>query len=219
MRANDAARDALGRFLEERGVESGSAVETLEEYERLIRRWNARGNLVSRRDLGRLRDRHVLDSLSLLPWWHGSLADVGSGAGLPGVPLAIARPESPVTLVERSERKARFLQHVIIELALDNVELVEADVREPLPGSLAKRRFATVTARAVAPPGATWALLRSLLAPTGVALIQSAEPLEPSLFDGGEIRACERAAETWVTVVESALSPVHETGGMPGQEN
>lgn len=217
MPANDAARDALARFLEQRGVESGRAVEALEHYERLIRRWNARCNLVSRRDLGRLRDRHVLDSLSLLPWWHGSLADVGSGAGLPGVPLAIARPESPVTLVERSERKARFLQHVITELTLRNVELVEADVRDPLPASL--RGFATVTARAVAPPAATWALLRGLLAPTGVALLQSGEPLEPSMFDGGEIRASERAGQTWVTVVESALSPAQETGAPRGQEN
>ncbi|MDE0053421.1 MAG: 16S rRNA (guanine(527)-N(7))-methyltransferase RsmG [Gammaproteobacteria bacterium] len=206
MPANDAPRDALSRFLEQRGVESGRAVDALEHYERLVLRWNARGKLVSRRDLGRLRDRHVLDSLSLLPWWHGSLADVGSGAGLPGIPLAIARPESPVTLVERSERKARFLQHVIIELMLRNVELVEADIRERLPSSLAERVFGTVTARAVAPPAATWRLLRGLLAPTGVALLQSGEPLAPSMFDGGEIRACERVGETWVTIVAD-MSP------------
>ena len=218
MPANDAAPDGLARFLEQRGVESGEAVEALEHYERLIRRWNPRANLVSRRDLGRLRDRHVLDSLSLLPWWHGSLADVGSGAGFPGVPLAIARPDSPVTLLERSERKARFLQHVIIELALRNVELLEADVTKP-PGSLAKRGFDTVTARAVAPPAATWRLLRGLLATTGVALLQSGEPLEPSMFDGGEIRACERTGGTWVTVVGRALSPAHETGGLRGQGN
>ena len=213
MPANDAARDALARFLEERGVESRRAVEALEHYERLIRRWNARGNLVSDRDLGRLRDRHILDSLGLLAWWQGSLADVGSGAGFPGVPLAIARPAVPVTLVERSERKARFLQHVIIELALGNVELVEVDVRQPLPDSLSKRRFGTVTARAVAPPTATWRLLRGLLAPTGVALLQSGEPLDASMFDGGEIRACGRAAETWVTAVGNVIAPCR------GQEN
>lgn len=204
MPANNAARDVLARFLEERGVESGPAVEALEHYERLIQRWNPRANLVSSRDIARLRDRHVLDSLSLLPWWHGSLADVGSGAGLPGVPLAIARPELPVTLVERSERKARFLQHLIMELTLGNVELLEADVREPLPGSLAKRGFDTVTARAVAPPAATWRIVHGLLAPGGVALLQSGEPLDASMFEGGGIRACERAGEAWVTVVESA---------------
>lgn len=216
MPANDAGRDALGRFLEQRGVESGRAVEALEHYERLIRRWNIRGNLVSRRDLDRLRDRHVLESLSLLPWWHGSLADVGSGAGFPGVPMAIARPESPVTLVERSERKARFLQHVIIELALPNVEVIEADVGQPLAsGPLDGRVFDTVTARAVAPPSATWRLLRGLLAPTGVALLQSGEALDGCLFDGGEIRLGERTGKTWVTVVGhvGVSPPDHAIGG------
>ncbi|MCY3840137.1 MAG: 16S rRNA (guanine(527)-N(7))-methyltransferase RsmG [Gammaproteobacteria bacterium] len=214
MPANDATRDALARFLEERGVGSGRAVEALERYERLIRRWNARGNLVSRRDLGRLRDRHVIDSLGLLPWWHGSLVDVGSGAGFPGVPLAIARPESPVTLVERSQRKARFLQHVIIELALGNTEVIEADFGQPhAADSLDGRVFDTVTARAVAPPAATWRMQQGLLAPGGSALLQSGGPLHASMFDGGEIRACERTGKTWVTVVGSASSRKHAIVG------
>ncbi len=207
MPANDAARDALARFLGDRGVEWGRAVAALEEHERLIRRWNGRGNLVSRRDLDRLRDRHVLDSLRLLPWWCGSLVDVGSGAGFPGVPLAIARPESPVTLVERSERKARFLQQVIIELGLRNAEVIEADIgQQHAHGSLGGRVFGTVTARAVAPPTATWRLQQGLLAPGGVALLQSGEPLDASMFEGGEIRACERTGKTWITVVANASS-------------
>ena len=202
MPAHNAARETLARFLEERGVDSGRAVESLERYEGLIRRWNARGNLVSRRDMGRLRDRHVLDSLGLLPWWRGNLADVGSGAGFPGVPLAIARPASPVTLVERSERKVRFLRQVVIDLGLGNVEVLEADVgRRRARCSLGGRVFDTVTARAVAPPRSTWRLLRDLLAPEGVALLQSGDPLDASLFDGGEIRTCVRMDQTWVTVV------------------
>lgn len=212
----DSRGGTLARFLEQRGVESGRTIEALERYERLIRRWNDRGNLVSRRDLDRLRDRHVLDSLNLLSWWHGTLADVGSGAGFPGVPLAIARPDSPVTLVERSERKARFLQQVIIELGLGNVEVIEADVGQSrVFGSLDGRVFDTVTAWAVAPPAATWRLLRGLLAPTGVALLQSGEPLDASVFDGGEIRLGERTGETWVTVVGNvgASSPGHAIVG------
>lgn len=214
MPANHAARDALARFLEERGVESGRAVEALEHYEWLIRRWNARGNLVSRRDMDRLRDRHVLDSLSLLRWWRGTLLDVGSGAGFPGVPLAIARPASAVILVERSERKARFLRQVVIELGLGNVEVIEADVGRPRAWrSLGGRVFDTVTARAVAPPMATWRLLRDLLAPEGVALLQSGDPLDESLFDGGEIRIRERMGETWVTVVgKTGVSSGHGVG-------
>ena len=202
MPASAAARDALARFLEQRGVDPGRNIEALEAYERLVGRWNARGNLVSRADLGRLRDRHVLDSLGLLPWWSGSLADVGSGAGLPGLPMAIARPEAPVTLIERSERKARFLRQVVIELSLGNVEIVEADVgRRQGRGSLNGRVFDTVTARAVAPPGATWKLQRGLLGAGGVALLQSASPLDAALFEGGEIRRRERTGRGWVTVV------------------
>ncbi len=204
MPANNAAPEAtLARSLEERGIDPARAG-ALEAYERLIRRWNKRGSLVSRGDVERLRERHILDSLNLLPWWCGSLADVGSGAGFPGVPLAIARPGSPVTLVERSERKARFLLHVIIELALPNVEVVNVDVRRlGSGGSLGPRVFDTVTARAVAPPEATWQLLRGLVAPGGAALIQSGGPMDPTLFDGGEIRASESTGQTWVTVIGS----------------
>lgn len=209
MPANNAARETLARFLEERGVDPARTVEPLEVYEGLIRRWNARGNLVSRGDLERLRERHILDSLALLPWWSGRLADVGSGAGLPGVPLAIARPGSPVTLIERSERKARFLRQVVIELSLTHVEVIGADVgRRGGRGSLDGRVFDTVTARAVAPPAATWKLLLGLLGREGVALFQSSNPLDAALFEGGVIRACERTGRGWVTLVGIAARRV-----------
>ena len=202
MPANDATREALARFLEERDVDSGRAVDRLEAYERLVRRWNPRGNLVSRRDLERLRQRHVLDSLSLLPWWRGSLADVGSGAGFPGVPLAIARPEASVTLIERSERKVRFLNQVVIELGLPNVDVIETDLgHRRRPRSLDGRVFDTVTGRAVAPPPAAWELLRGLLPNCGAALFQSKMPLARAGFPGGGIRSSERAGLGWVTVV------------------
>ena len=249
MPANSAGRDALARFLQDRGVDHDGVVAKLEAYEGLIRRWNVRGNLVSSRDVERLRGRHVLDSLSLLPWCSGSLADVGSGAGFPGVPLAIARPGSPVALIERSERKTLFLRQVAIELALHNVEVIAADVdhRGARPrnlsdlarqrqfrrspgvlgagagrraseafggagrgessggrGSLAGRVFDTVTARAVAPPDVAWKLMRGLLAPDGVALLQSGDRLEGRPFDGGVVRHRERTGGTWVTVVSAA---------------
>ena len=213
MPANSAGRDALARFLQQRGVDPDAVVARFEAYEGLIRRWNARGNLVSSRDVERLRSRHVLDSLSLLPWCSGSLADVGSGAGFPGVPLAIARPGSPVALIERSERKTLFLRQVVIELALDNVEVIAADVDHRGAGrrvssggrgSLAGRVFDTVTARAVAPPDVAWQLMRGLLAPDGVALLQSGDRLEGTAFDGGVVRHRERTGGTWVTVVSAA---------------
>ena len=205
MSANSGAREALVRFLGERGIDPARALGAIETHEQLIRRWSRRGNLVSRRDLDHLRERHVFDSLALLPWWRGSLADVGSGAGFPGIPLAIARPDASVTLVERSQRKARFLQQVVIELALDNVAVIEADVGRPTAArSLGAPGFGTVTARALAPPAMTWRLVRGLLAEHGVALLQSGEPLAAGLFNEGEVRVRERAGRTWVTVVGQA---------------
>ena len=169
----------------------------LAAYEALIRRWGARRNLVSRGDLLRLRERHIEDSLALLPWCAGSVVDVGSGAGLPGVPLAIARPQMAVTLLERSERKCAFLRHVARELGLDNVAVVQTDARRWRPAE----GFDTGVARAVAPPPVAWRLLRPLLAPAGSALLPTSAPLSGDALVGGG-RACSaRAGRGWVTRV------------------
>jgi len=214
MPANTSEHEVLNRFLEDRGVDPRGVADKLEAYEALLRRWNVRQNLVSRRDIGRLRSRHVLESLALLGWWDGRLGDVGSGAGFPGVPLAIARPNAGVALIERSSRKARFLEQVVIELGLPNVEVLECDVgAQPLPVRCPEARlFDTVTARAVAPPPAAWKLARGLLRKGGHVLLQSGTPLSPGTFDGGEIRGQERCGATWITVVGHARRAPEETG-------
>lgn len=177
------------------------AVERLIAFEAMVKRWNRYGGLVSKRDVGRLRTRHIEESLALLPWWRGRLADVGTGAGLPGVPLAIARPAAPVVLIERSERKGRFLRQVLIDLALDNVTLVVADAASYRP----ERRFDTVVARALAPPPTAWRLVRPLLATGALALFQSRAPLDSEAFEAGRIVECAQAgAAHWVTAVAAA---------------
>ena len=201
MSRRAAAPDAaLVRLLKGVEVDVQLAAAKLDAFEALLRRWNTRYNLVSRRDAARLRDRHVLDSLALLPWWAGTLADLGSGAGFPGVPLAIARPVRQVVLVERSERKARFLRHVAIHLDLGNVELVVADVARYQPSTL----FDTVAARALAQPAVAWRLARRLLAANGRALFQSHQPSAEAIFDNGTVQACTPAGVGWVTVVGAA---------------
>ena len=180
-------------------------LDKLSAFEALIRRWNVRGNLVSRGDLHRLRERHTEDSLSLLPWVRGRLADVGSGAGFPGIPLAIARPDMPVVLIERSTGKSLFLRQAAIDLDLANVEVVAQDVAEFEPDAL----FDTITARAVLPPDQAWALVRRLLAPEGSVLFQSREQLGGTLFGDGDIREVAGAEPAWVTVVGG--TPVHGT--------
>jgi 16S rRNA (guanine527-N7)-methyltransferase len=114
--------------------------------------------LIGPREVGRLWDRHVLNSavLSDLVPEGASVADIGSGAGLPGLPLAIARPDCHVCLVEPMQRRVDFLREVVSALGLDFVEVV----RSRAEGIHGTRSFDVVTSRAVAPLGrlASWSM-------------------------------------------------------------
>ncbi len=124
-----------------------SAIDKLLAYVDLLLRWNKAYNLTAVREPAQIVSRHLLDSLSLLPWLAGdTLLDVGSGAGLPGVPLAIAKPDLQVTLLDSLGKRCRFLRQVRRELALENVEVVEARAEDWQTGALP----AIITARAVA---------------------------------------------------------------------
>lgn len=114
----------------------------------LVDEWSARMNLTAIRDRPQQLTKHVLDSLSVAPWLRGSrVADVGSGAGFPGVPLAVVRPELQFALVESTGKKCRFLEHVRETLSLGNVEVVQSRAEAYQPAV----RFDTVLARAVGP--------------------------------------------------------------------
>jgi 16S rRNA (guanine527-N7)-methyltransferase len=89
--------------------------------------WNARFNLTGIRQAAEVVDKHLLDSLAVLPRLKGlAVADIGSGAGFPGLPLAIADPDRRFTLVESTGKKATFLRHAAAVLDLPNVEVVQA---------------------------------------------------------------------------------------------
>lgn len=97
----------------------------IERYLLLIEKWNKIHNLTAIRNLQDMLYQHVLDSLAVLPHINGpQIVDVGSGAGLPGIPIALARPDWQVLLVESNQKKASFLQQVKIELALQNVAVI-----------------------------------------------------------------------------------------------
>lgn len=114
-------------------------------YLDLLARWNRTYNLTAVRDPAEMVSRHLLDSLAVLPFVRGTtLADLGSGAGLPGIPLAIARPDIRVTLVESSGKKARFLRESVRSLPLANVRVEQSRVQDTTG------KFDTVTARAFA---------------------------------------------------------------------
>jgi len=187
--------------------EQGLALEHLAD---LLLRWNATHNLVSRADSTRIVPRHLLDSLSLVPSLRGTrVLDLGTGAGLPGLPLAIAEPARNFVLLDRSERKLRFARHAAIELAIRNVEFVVTDARNFRP----VRLFDTVVARAVLPPVALWHLGKPLLAAEGVLVVQCIDP--SSLVLPADARIDQRRvdipgldAPRWVLEL-SAHTPVH----------
>ena len=140
-----------------------AASERLLAYVALLERWNGAYNLTAVRDRSQMVVRHLLDSLAVLPYVRGaSLADLGTGAGLPGIPLAIAAPQRQVLLVDSNGKKVRFLREAIRTLQLTNVSAVQTRV-EAVRGT-----FDCITARAFASLGDMLALGGHLLAADGV---------------------------------------------------
>ena len=114
----------------------------------LLDEWNARMNLTAIRDRPSQLTKHLLDSLTVQPYLRGErIADVGSGAGFPGIPLAIVEPHRQFTLIESTGKKCRFLEHVRDALELKNVAVVQSRAESYKPDM----RFDTVLARAVGP--------------------------------------------------------------------
>jgi 16S rRNA (guanine527-N7)-methyltransferase len=159
---------ALDRGLGEMAlVLPAGAQERLLDYVALIVKWNRTYNLTAIRDPLAMVTHHLLDSLSVLPHLplpaQARLADAGSGAGLPGIALAIAQPGWRITLAESSQKKAAFLRQAKIELALDNVEVHEGRVEAWRPHPL----FDLAISRAFAALAQFIATCRHLVAPAG----------------------------------------------------
>ncbi|MGH1365198.1 MAG: 16S rRNA (guanine(527)-N(7))-methyltransferase RsmG [Calditrichia bacterium] len=130
-------------------------IEQLTAYCDMITDWNQRINLVSRKDIEFFEENHLLPSIVALEMvdipQNSSLADIGSGGGLPAIPIAILRQDIEVTMLESILKKSVFLQNVVEELELGNARVVRSRV-EDLGGDY-KKSFDMVTARAVASVG------------------------------------------------------------------
>ena len=119
-------------------------------------------------------DRHLVESFALRSLLKGThVADVGSGGGLPGVPLAIVEPERRFTLIESRAKRVRFLRHVVAELELKNTEVAHGRAED----LRVERPFDTVLARAVAPPAELLAICRHLTTPGSILLLLTATHL------------------------------------------
>jgi 16S rRNA (guanine527-N7)-methyltransferase len=109
--------------------------DSLVRYTQLLRDWNTRINLVSRRDTCRILSYHVIDSLAvqrLIPR-DARVCDIGTGAGFPGIPVVLVRPDVKMFLIDSSQKKSRFLQTAVAELGLGNAEVLN-ERAESLPG-------------------------------------------------------------------------------------
>ncbi|HEX7036261.1 MAG TPA: 16S rRNA (guanine(527)-N(7))-methyltransferase RsmG [Pseudomonadales bacterium] len=195
-------RSGDGARLADQAAQLGVALdrrqaERLLEFARLVAKWNRVFNLIGRGDVERLLPRHVLDSLSVAPWLVGrQVLDVGTGAGFPGIPLAIAREDAHFTLVDTHERKIRFIRQTVRSLDLDNVTPCRSDVAALDPSV----RFDSVVSRALADPGRLWELVRDRLRPGGrlvamtrarIAESDTEAPAGPALPDDAELeRRC-----------------------------
>jgi len=142
-----------------------SRVEKLLAYLALLAKWNKVYNLTAVRDESRMVSHHLLDSLAVLPHIGATrMLDVGSGGGLPGIPLAIARPEMHVALLDSNRKKAAFLKQAAIELELANVDVTSERVEK----FQAAERYDLIISRAFADLGEFVSAARHLLVPDGL---------------------------------------------------
>jgi 16S rRNA (guanine527-N7)-methyltransferase len=150
------------------------------QYLSLLHKWNKAYNLTAIRDPEEMVSKHLLDSLAILPWVNGSnMIDVGTGPGLPGVPIALARPELKVVLLDSNGKKIRFLQEVKRKLTLDNIEIVQTRAEDYQP----KQGFDTVTSRAFSELSQMLAWTKHFIAPNGIWLAMKGRYPDAELTD------------------------------------
>ncbi len=147
------------------GLDLPPVAETqLLQFLQLLAKWNQAYNLTAVRDPQEMVTRHLLDSLVLLPYVQGPrVLDIGTGPGLPGLPLAVARPEYSFTLLDANAKKTRFVTQAVGELGLKNVEVVQSRVENYRP----VEKFDTLVARAFSSIADMLANTHHLCAPGG----------------------------------------------------
>lgn len=156
------------------------------DYLELLHKWNQRLNLTAIRNPKDMVSRHLLDSLSVMPYLNGErIIDVGTGAGLPGIPLAIMNPNLKFFLLDSNHKKQVFVLQVAKSLLLKNVACVHSEVKAYQP----TEKFSTIVTRAFAPLSTMLALTAHLLADNGrfLAMLGKIEQNSLTLPPGFEI--------------------------------
>jgi len=175
------AADSLGPGLQQLGIVSSvMQQQQLLLFLRLLQRWSRTVNLTAVTVPQQMVCRHLFDSLPLLHWLAGQrVLDIGSGAGLPGIPLAIMRPEYVFFLLDCRSKRTRFLQQAVSELGLVNVVVITARVEQYQP----EEKFDTLTARAFAPLAKLLEYSGHLCSTQGRVLALKSWPIDRELQD------------------------------------
>lgn len=182
--------EAIEKRLEECGIPAiPGLAEKMRRYHELLMDWNTRMDLTAVTEAEEMLDRHYMDSLmpltvpGLLPTG-GTIIDVGTGAGFPGLPLALACPDAQVTLLDAQQKRLTFLQAVVDELHVDNVTLVHARAEDGARQKELRERFDVAVARAVAPASVLAEYLLPYVKVGGKALFWKGPALTEELESG-----------------------------------
>ncbi len=158
---------------------TGRQVMALVTYERELLDWNQKFNLTAIKDAESIRTKHFLDSFSCVMAWGANpprhLADVGTGAGFPGLPLKILYPSMRVTLIESVGKKAMFCEHIVRMIGLENVQVIKARAEEVGQMSEHREKYDCAVARAVAAMNVLSEYLLPLVRIGGMMLAQKGE--------------------------------------------
>ena len=184
-----------------RALELDSDESSLDSYATLLselERWGRRVNLTAIRDARDMVGGHLFDSLAVLPFLRGaSVIDIGTGAGFPGLPLAIADPQRHFVLLDSNGKKISFVKHMVTQLGLRNVDAVKSRAEDYAPG----RSFDTVIARALAGIPRILQVGGHLLAENGVVLALKGK------YPAEELDKIQSLPEPWAFTVDEINVP------------
>lgn len=186
----------------------GRSYDNVAAFAELLRAEGEPRGLIGPSEASRIWDRHILNSAALLGFLpkQGMIADLGSGAGLPGVVLAMARPELRFTLVEPMERRASWLSDVIARFELDNAEVLNCRGEE-----VRERSFSAVTSRAVAAVGKLANISVPLLDPGGSLLALKGRGVSEELGKADKVLRRLKVAAPELTVVRAVPNATETT--------